>query len=174
MPYFPFFQTLYDETAPAGNLGRGTHYSVFRAVCWHDGNLSRLEQASFLDFAVIWDEDHDKRVMEPLSQIYFAGLLAPVRFIGERKGFLSVLLDPQSIQSWNNQKISSYTQRIEKISQGLGDPWSATVRTFTDREHSIISDTDDKISIYLRNIVNLWSLGPKAISTQYYSDGSAV
>ena len=31
--------------------------------------------------------------------MYFAGLLAPVRFIGERKGTLSVLIDSQSA-SW--------------------------------------------------------------------------
>ncbi len=56
MSYCHFFQTLYDETHPVGNLGRGTHYSVLRAPVWHDELLNRIARCAFLDFAVIWDE----------------------------------------------------------------------------------------------------------------------
>ena len=34
--YSGFFKTLHDETAPTGCLGRGTHYSVFRAITFHN------------------------------------------------------------------------------------------------------------------------------------------
>ena len=75
--YSPFFQTLYDEQAPVGHLGRGTHYSVLRAAVFHDElgeilpeNRYKGPHAKFHDFAVIWDEDHDKRVIEVIEQIY--------------------------------------------------------------------------------------------------------
>src|SRR5438093_42433 len=90
--YSPFLETLHDETRPVGNLGRGTHYSVLRAVTWHDTFLTALPRAALLDFAIIWDEDHDARVIQVVNELYFEGLLAPVRFIGERKGGLTVLV----------------------------------------------------------------------------------
>jgi predicted nucleic acid-binding protein len=51
--YSPYFKTLYDQPEPIGRLGRGTHYSVLRC----------LGLSGFHDFAIIWDEDHDKRVI---------------------------------------------------------------------------------------------------------------
>ena len=41
--YSQFFQTLHDELTPTGTLGRGTHYSILRAVVFHDA-----EAASFI------------------------------------------------------------------------------------------------------------------------------
>jgi hypothetical protein len=41
---------------------------------------------------VIWDEDHDERVIGVVERMYFAGLLHPVLFVGERKGSLTVVL----------------------------------------------------------------------------------
>jgi hypothetical protein len=75
-----------DETQPVGHLGRGTHYSVLRVPIWHDEGLNPLPQVALLDFAIICDEDHDERVMGAIEALYFRGLLAPVRFIGERVG----------------------------------------------------------------------------------------
>jgi hypothetical protein len=92
--YCPFFQTQHDETHPVGRFGRGTHYSVLRAPVWHDESTKRLDRCAFLDFAIIWDEDHDDRVIDAIMALYISGLLAPVRYIGERKGTLSVLLAP--------------------------------------------------------------------------------
>jgi hypothetical protein len=92
MSEFPFFKTLHNETKPVGDFGRGTHYSVMRVPIWRDTLLRPMHQGAMLDFAIIWDEDHDERVLKVIERIYFAGLLAPVRFIGERKGTLSVLI----------------------------------------------------------------------------------
>ena len=72
-----------------GDFGRGTHYSVLRVPIWQDEWLSPLPQGALLDFAVIWDEDHDERVMQVIEELYFSGLLGPVRFVGERKGSLT-------------------------------------------------------------------------------------
>jgi hypothetical protein len=78
------------------DLSAGTHYSVLRVPIWQDEWLNPLAQGLLLDFAVIWDEDHDARVMEAVETLYFSGLLSPVRFIGERKGSLSVLISDET------------------------------------------------------------------------------
>ena len=114
MPYSPFFQPLHDETRPVGHFGRGTHYSVLRVPIWHDERLQPLAQGELLDFAIIWDEDHDERVIEPIEEMYFAGLLAPVRFIGERKGTLSVLIDSAA---WDEKTRRNYHAAVSRISQ---------------------------------------------------------
>src|SRR5688572_1906398 len=79
--YSKLFACLYDEPAPVGNLGRGTHYSVMRSVEWLDVVRRPLPLPEIHDFAVIWDEDHDSRVIEAVERIYMAGLLSPIQFI---------------------------------------------------------------------------------------------
>jgi hypothetical protein len=162
MPYSPFFETLHDETAPVGDLGRGTHYSVLRAPTWHDSQLRVLPKAALLDFAVIWDEDHDTRVIEVAREIYFEGILAPVRFIGERKGFLTVLLDPELRADWGKDSFSALSTRIAKLAENRedGDSWTAQT-DFVGGDCSIISDTDENVTLYLKNIHMLWKLGTK-------------
>ena len=58
--YSPFFHTVYDQSEPVGVLGQGTHYSVLRFVEVVADNPSHT---MFCDFAVIWDEDHDTRIV---------------------------------------------------------------------------------------------------------------
>lgn len=122
--YSPFLQTLHDQTHPIGKLGRGTHYSVLRAPIWQSALLKPLRQGAFLDFAVIWDEDHDDRVIGVIEDLYFNTLLSPVRFIGERKGTLWVLLDEKNV-AWNAENFTRYRERVEAISQSQCDPWHA-------------------------------------------------
>ncbi len=90
--YSDFFKTIHDETSPTGYLGRGTHYSVLRAVVFHDPMGKQLPEGKFADFAVIWDEDHDTRVMEPVEEIYRRGLLSSFLMFGERKGTFTAIL----------------------------------------------------------------------------------
>jgi hypothetical protein len=90
--YSDFFKTLHDETNPTGYLGRGTHCSILRAVVFHDPAGKPLPEGQFADFAVIWDEDHDVRVMEPIEEIYRRGLLSSFLMFGERKGSFTAIL----------------------------------------------------------------------------------
>jgi hypothetical protein len=90
--YSDFFKTLHDETNPTGYLGRGTHCSILRAVVFHDPVGKPLPEGQFADFAVIWDEDHDVRVMEPIEEIYRRGLLSSFLMFGERKGSFTAVL----------------------------------------------------------------------------------
>lgn len=159
MSYCPFFQTLHDETRPVGNLGRGTHYSVLRAFTWHNQFFVPLNRAAFLDFAIIWDEDHDERVMDAVLSLYVGGLLAPVRYIGERKGSLTVLLDPEAVQTWQSADLKEYSDQVSDIAQCLEDPWIATVDTAEGHQHSIINGSYEDVLIYLKHIDILWRLG---------------
>lgn len=140
-------------------LGRGTHYSVLRAATWHDSCLNPLPNAEFLDFAVIWDEDHDTRVMMVVETLYFDGLLAPVRFIGERKGGLTVLVAAETAAALD---LPFYIGRVEDAVKrsGLGDWWNVSVG-YVGAESPIIGSASDKAAVYLQNIDNLWNLGTK-------------
>jgi hypothetical protein len=50
--YSPFLHTLYDQPEPVGYLGRGTHYSILRALCWHDETLRLSGECRAHDLAV--------------------------------------------------------------------------------------------------------------------------
>jgi hypothetical protein len=161
MPYSPFFQTLHDETQPVGHLGRGTHYSVLRVPIWQDQWLNPLPRGSLLDFAVIWDEDHDERVIQVTEDLYFCGLLAPVRFVGERKGSLSVLIDEKTVQAWDHAALKDYREAVNDVGRSLEDPWPTTVDAVSGSKHSIIHASKEDVTLYLRNIQMLWFLGAK-------------
>lgn len=164
--YSPFFQTLYDEEAPVGQLGRGTHYSVFRAAVFHDGKGRVLPEnryngfrAKFHDFAVIWDEDHDKRVIQVIEQIYFHGLLPSFVFFGERKGGLTSLAleDSDALHHNAGNIIEDLCEEVDN------DPWSSEVGTMKNPQ-SIIHANYDDVVLYLRNIHMLWKLGSKPLT----------
>ncbi|HEY3536455.1 MAG TPA: hypothetical protein VGL01_03400 [Trinickia sp.] len=159
MSYAPCFQTLHDETRPVGHLGQGTHYSVLRVPTWHDELMSQLQYGRFLDFAIIWDEDHDDRVVDAILIMYLSGVLGPVRFIGERKGVLSVLLAPTTVQAWDDDTFHRYREDVADVCASLDDPWTAEVNSMDSSQHSIIDAPAENVATYLKNIDMLWQLG---------------
>ena len=167
MSYSPFFKTLYDQTHPVGDLGRGTHYSVLRAATWHDEFLDPLQTGAFLDFAVIWDQDHDSRVIAVVERFYFAGLLAPVRFIGERKGCLFVLLSADVLTRWGEAELTLYKEQLEQemVGADLGDLWPVAVHAVSGLS-PIINASDWEAEIYLQHVQILWKLGVKPYSNK--------
>src|SRR5690242_20442353 len=114
--YSALFSCLHDESKPIGNIGRGSHYSVFRAVQWKDALGEPLPRAQMQDFAVVWDEDHDERVIKVAEEIYMAGLLFPIRFIGERKGMLTVIVDTRLYSA--KAARDSYLEQVTVIGNG--------------------------------------------------------
>jgi hypothetical protein len=110
---FDFFQTLHDETSPTGHLGRGTHYSVLRAVVFHDPMGKPLSQSELTDFAVIWDEDHDVRVVEPIEAIYRRGLLSSFLMFGERKGSFTAVLSNEVNPGFCHHVVGPFTERTQ-------------------------------------------------------------
>ena len=90
--YSHFFQTLHDERSPTGRLGNGTHATILRAIVFRDQALIPLKTGASADLAVIWDEDHDTRVIKAVEAIYRAGFLGSILMIGERKGTLNAIV----------------------------------------------------------------------------------
>lgn len=166
--YSTYFSCLYDEPGPVGSLGRGTHYSVLRSVEWLDVQRRRLPIPHVHDFAVIWDEDHDERVIDAIERIYLAGLLSPVQFIGERKGGLTVIVASPHYWAPRNEA-DAYKRALEAIGQSLDDPWPVEIGCFDRRMGSpqnrnfegIISAAENRVELYLANIDSLWELGTR-------------
>lgn len=175
---YNFLKCLHDEDGPVGNIGRGAHYSVFRVASWFDVERKRLSKAQTHDFAVIWDEDHDDRVLAVVEKIYVAGLLSPVQFIGERKGRLTVLVAAKFWGSLGSESdFDDYRRAIADLASDVGgDSWSVTLGMF-DRARTdaraphqtdvaaIIQDDDYNVVTYLRSIDILWKLGTKPYRT---------
>lgn len=162
--YSPFFQTLYDEQAPVGHLGRGTHYSVLRAVVFHDEDGKPIKttryrnaEARFHDFAIIWDEDHDTRIIEVIEKIYTDGLLPCCTFLGERKGGLTALSKTAPISQATELRIQDLCDDISN------DHWPADFGMIS-QPQGIISDKAQHVVHYLQNIDMLWQLGSKPVT----------
>jgi len=183
--YSTLFSTLYDEQEPIGSLGRGTHYSVLRSVEWLDVTRTPVNPPQIHDFTVIWDEDHDTRVMEAIEKIYMAGLMSPVQFIGERKGTLTVIVAARYYFSDTPETLEAYERAISEITRSLADAWPVAIGIF-DRSspietpyappidhqfepEAIINAPRHNVITYLRNIDSLWSLG-----TKDYQNGMAL
>lgn len=172
--YSTLFSCIYDEQEPIGNLGRGTHYSIFRAVEWLDVIRTPVNPPQVHDFSVIWDEDHDTRIINVIENIYMAGLLSPIQFIGERKGTLTVIVAAKFYYG-GIPDIKDYEKKLHDIcnQSTYGDFWPVEVGMFDrspgfppDAPHQtevygLINDKFHRVVTYLRNIDSLWSLGTK-------------
>lgn len=178
--YSQYLYCLYDEPGPVGRIGAGTHYSVFRSLTWHSEKGERLSEAADHKFAVIWDEDHDTRIIPCLEALLVAGLLHHIAFVGERKGGVTIVLDSYSAaflegagrKDWE----ASITREINRVVEKMfEDSWSCNfgdlAETISDDRGGgnatfhgmLIQDGPAKIDTYLRNIDNLWQLGIKRI-----------
>ncbi|OHD19828.1 MAG: hypothetical protein A2Y34_10405 [Spirochaetes bacterium GWC1_27_15] len=165
--YFDFSKTLHNETSPTGYLGRGTHYSIIRTVTWINSDLSLSNEPFIHDFGIIWDIDHDTRIIEIIKRLYFASLLSPVIFLGERKGTITLLIDDKFSTSF----LKDYRKKIESIKLGnkidfdeiskTSDEWVECVTRVKDEDNSIICDDKQKVDLYLNNLISLWNLGIK-------------
>lgn len=169
--YSSLLTCLHDEPDEYGYLGRGTHYSVFRTAEWFDVCRRPLVQGEIHDFAIVWDEDHDTRVIEAVERIYMAGLLSPVQFIGERKGSLTVIVAAKFY--WHvDTDIDDYKRQVQEAIKPLDDYWPVEVGMF-DRagaRHAdwhqtdpcgLINDKEYKVNVYMANIDSIWNLGTK-------------
>ncbi|MGB3225200.1 MAG: hypothetical protein WBB23_20590 [Desulforhopalus sp.] len=168
--YSTLFSTIYDEPSPVGNLGRGTHYSILRCAEWLNVTRTPLSQAEIHDFAVIWDEDHDTRVIQIIEQLYMEGLLSPVQFIGERKAVLTVIVAAKFYFHGSEEVILDYEERIKRIADNLeSDSWISEVGMFDrspgnphqNNPKDIIAAEEHRVQLYLSNIDSLWKLGTK-------------
>ena len=168
--YSEFFQTLHDEIPPYRIFGRGTHYSILRAVVFGDSEGNMLGNARFQDFAVIWDEDHDERVIEPIEKIYLAGLLPNFCMIGERKGgFTAIVAGDVPRRELLLSRLTAITNSL-----GSGDSWPSEIVDLDAQSNPIIGADDAKVSLYLSNIMMLWQLCVKPANYEEITTSRAV
>ncbi|MFM0503213.1 MULTISPECIES: hypothetical protein [Paraburkholderia] len=132
---------------------------MLRTPVWQDEFLNRLDRCAFLGFAVIWDEDHDDRVIDAVMALYVSGLLSPVRHIGERKSTLTVLLALDVVRKWEPERLKEYGDGIKDICRCMDYPWSAHVDSADGHGHSIIHASPEDVALYPKNIDLLWQLG---------------
>lgn len=176
--YSTILHCVYDEPEEYGHLGRGTHYSVFRVPEWFDITGNPVKNALQHDFAVLWDEDHDERIIPVLERLYVSGLLFPVQFIGERKGGISAILASKFWYSGTEADLKAYQKNFEEISGEVdGDWWNTDFGMFdksllNGSPHQtdlvgIVNDRSEKVDTYVRNIDNLWSIGSKPFPKRF-------
>ncbi|WP_045459134.1 hypothetical protein [Vibrio campbellii] len=166
--YSSLFSTIYDQPESSSNFGGGVHYSVLRAVEWLNVERQPLSKAEIHDFAIIWDADHDTRVIQFIERLYVEGLLSPIQFIGEYKGTVTIILAAKYEFGLDNTK--EYKRKVSEIATNLKfDSWNCNFGMF-DRagpEHqcdfSELIGVDHKSTfIYLRSIDLQWKLGTYA------------
>ena len=137
--YSRFFETLYDEQEDTGKIGRGCHYSILRA---------QYKKSDFFYFAVIWDEDHDERVLECLEWLYEMKLLHHYLLVGERKGGFTAISPP-------GQQLTNQSSGLpEGFELSEGDYW--TIHVFPLEEVGngyLIHSSEEKIRSYANGIV---------------------
>jgi len=161
--YSPYFKTLHDEEGPTGFLGRGTHYSILQTYSWQDVELRRLEEAHLRRTGIIWDEDHDERIIPVLENLHVKGLLAPALFIGERKGMFNIV----TIVNMPHPYVAKCADTVRRITGESGDLWEAAVSSIGSDSPTIIAAEPDDVRLYLNAIRMLWSLGRTDPSTSY-------
>lgn len=172
--YSPLLPCIYDEPAPTGSIGRGTHYSVVQALSWRSSNGELHKKAALQNVAIIWDEDHDLRIIPCLEALLMAGLLHAISLIGERKGGVTIVLNSMAAVDMDEDQKRKYQEEItqvinEVVSTKHEDFWAITFGEMTEtpslstRGHEIfhrdlIQDEVQKIETYIRNINNLWNI----------------
>jgi hypothetical protein len=113
--YSRHLHCIYDEPAPTGKIGRGTHYSVVQALSWRSSKGEFLKQAAVQNVAIIWDEDHDLRIIFCVEALLMAGLLHVISMIGERKGGVTIVFNSMSAAYMNESQKGEYQEEVTQV-----------------------------------------------------------
>jgi len=147
-----FFQKLYDET-PTHHVYEDGHYSVYRAVIYVGRSYCHHT------FAVLWDADHDERILELIAEVMRRGFLHNYVLFGEHKGHVTAFMKPETVD-WPDPP----NTLLESIAQDMpDDAWSATEYCLS-QSLGLTWARDRGIDAYLRNIEERWPLGFKVIA----------
>jgi len=163
--YSPFFHTLHDDPAPVGVLRAQT--TILRAVIpvVVEPPCEPEDHFEFHDFAVLWDDDHDERIIFILERLYVCKLLQEVLAIGEHKGHVALLLGGDSVPV-------GYAHKIEHECIGAmpSDFWSVSVGSLGATAKPwgmgsfLVRAGGDSARDYLLGLRSLWQLGTKDAS----------
>lgn len=172
--YSAHLHCIYDEAAPMGRIGRGTHYSIVQALSWRSSKGELRKEATSQNIAIIWDEDHDTRVIPCVEALLMAGLLHAISIIGERKGGLTIVFNSMSAAHLSEAQKRAYRDEITKVINEVvqskyEDYWSITFGEMTETpslkstgqqvfHQLLIHDDLKKVDTYVRNIDHLWNI----------------
>lgn len=161
--YSQIFETMHDEKKAVGNIGNGSHYSVLRTPSWFDDCKLLLKEPMIQDFAIIWDKDHDCRVIEFVEHMYMKNLLSPVLFVGERNKHLSVLVSPLLKETLSELEFEAFVFSVVELAKNQYEPCTAEVCVYGDTQSvlQIIDSSRENVELYLKNIHMLLDLGLK-------------
>ena len=163
--YSTIFTTIYDQPESISDFSNGVHYSIMRAVEWLDVERNSLSAPEIHDFAILWDRDHDVRIINVIEKLYLTGLLSPIQFIGEHKGVLTIIL--ASKYEYNADDVGNYKKQVSEIVSSLDfDSWICSFGTF-DRSgadhqclfNELLSVSHKNTFYFLKSIDLQWKLG---------------
>jgi hypothetical protein len=165
--YSTLMQCLHDQAHPV--VPHYGHYSVFRAIDARDVTQKPTSLPRVHDFAVIWDDDHDSRIIPVIEEMLMAGLLPGVQFVGEHKGTLTVIL---AARTYWEIDLDAFKTKVASLTQAAGDFWDVRVGMFDHSPHSlrtghqcdfqeIIGLSNEATHAYLLAIDGMWNLGTK-------------
>lgn len=165
--YSTLLQCLYDQAHPV--VSHYGHYSVFRAIDSRDVTQKPTPVPRIHDFAVIWDDDHDSRIIPVIEEMLMAGLLPGVQFIGEHKGTLTIIL---AARTYWEIDLEAFKTKVASLTPAAGDFWDVRVGMFDHSPSSlrtghqcdfqeIIGLPEDATHAYLLAIDGMWNLGTK-------------
>jgi hypothetical protein len=120
-----------------------------------------LDEAVHFDFAVIWDEDHDTRVISVIERLHVKGLLVPLLFVGERKGTITLVSEAEMPKSFRN----ACSEVVQAATEDAGDAWDSSSTCLHASPLKIIDASDDDVRLYLNAIKMVWRLGCKLIAS---------
>lgn len=168
--YSTIFQCLHDQPS----IGvRPLPYTIFRAFDSKDVTQNPSPTPQVHDFCVIWDEDHDTRVIKAAEALYARGLLPGVQFLREHKGYLTIILAAKTYLD----SCDLYAPAIRHAADYIGDHWDVEVGSYdrsgvtSNRDiymhqcqlENITPHDDDKSLRLLWNIDFQWDLGTKPL-----------
>ncbi|MDD2133223.1 hypothetical protein [Pseudomonas kurunegalensis] len=149
--YSDFFRTEHDEQRNVASIA--AHYSVLSIPSF----ISSTGAIKIQRVAIIWDADHDERVIDVLEAAYFENLVGPVLFIGEYKGAVSVIVNSDRI---NKNEISEYEEQWRRICDDAVQDDKFRLDVMTTEEY--VKTADEKLQpilcTYLKFIKDAWGL----------------
>ena len=136
-----------------------------RAPTWKRVDGTMMDRAGLVDFAVFWDDDDDLRVLDIVQQMQMAGMLWPVLAIGENKGCVTVLVDPESPIAKGGPVRETYLSDLASMALDDGDDFEKQVLVWDDDDlrpaACIIEDDVDRVIDFLRFLKSVHRLGSK-------------
>lgn len=151
--YSDFFQTVYDEQYNVGALE--AHYSILSLPLF----IAPEAPIKLQRIAVVWDRDHDDRIIALLEAAFFADLIAPcVLYVLEHKGFVAVIVNEDYDEAERDRK----TRIWQKICDNVITDDKFSVKVMLEEEYllDLKKNLQESFRNYFQYIDDAWTLGP--------------